>query len=238
MSILGAAAEVVAIGGTVIEGICLASFWLGRSVRVLPLVSLFIASQFVSDAVLVWVSHSKDIWPLLVGSTYAGYLFEAAALWELAVKLQGNSLGRSPAKLRTVGFLVMSAAALAVYFLQNDNSYNDFGRAEQTFLHIDLSISIFRVLALVTILGLARSKYARRNSLPLKITIGFALYAVCCLLKHAFNEIAPHWKVASVYFTASELACGCIWIAVLSWISVGAVQLTFNSENAKILKTS
>jgi hypothetical protein len=220
MTALDTAKQVLLVGGLASEGLCALAFLVTGKVRNLPLVFSFIAYLFLSDASLILIAQHSDVWAALVITTYVGYLFEAAAVWELAWKLGGTVGKEEPSlKWRYAGIFAIFCA-LATALITDIHSYNDFGSTAQTFLNVDQAVSIFRVLVLLAILLFMRLEISGPKALPSRTILAFTTYAVCGSVKHALNELAPRMQFPSGTFAVSECVCGFVWVLlllVLTW---------------------
>jgi hypothetical protein len=224
--------QLLAITGVGTEGVCALLFVSAGKVRKLPLVFAFLAYLTVSDASLIVIARREDVWPALMLTTYIGYFIEAAAVWEVAWKLidtSGKYFGRY--RLRALTFCC-GMLLIGSYLMTNMMSYKGFGAAEQTFLHIDMWISIYRVLVFIAMFAFLRIDSSRQNGLTTRIAIMFAAYASFALLRHGFDELAPKLKIPVESFVIADCTCGFIWILLL----FGICWYLFRSEVCRIVE--
>jgi len=235
MTTFDIAQQVLSIAGLASEGLCALSFVVSGKVRSLPLVFCYLTYLFVSDSVLILIARTSDIWPVLVITTYIGYLVEAAAVWELACRLLRNSgSGATSLKWRLTA-LCCVLSALAAYLMTDMQSYSDFGSAEQNFLRVDLAVSILRVLAFIAILVFLRLESSGPNAVTSRVISVFAAYAICAMLEHVLNELAPRLKLPAGTFSVSECVCGYMWVfllCILIWQVLRPVAASLDSTES------
>lgn len=218
MKTLDFAAEALSILGVGVEGLCGLFFVLSGKVRKLPLVSSFVAYLFVSDAFLVLFVRRSDIWPMLEATSYIGYIFEAMALWELARLLLGSfGIGATVRKWQIISLFCI-VGSFAAYLMTNMQSYIEYGSAEQRFLHIDLAVSIFRVLALIVIVFLLQFDDSEDHLLITRVTLVFAAYAVCVMLKDILDELVPRLGLPGETYEINDCVCGYVWVLLLFFL--------------------
>ena len=222
MTTLEFANQGLLIGGLVAEGLCTFCFLSRRKVRSLPLVFSYLAYLFVSDSALALIAHKTDVWPALVATTYLGYFVEAAAIWELSCRLLQNTGGGPTRMKRKLTALFCIFSALGACLLTNMKSYSDFGSVEQRFLHTDITVSIFRVLAFLGILAFLRLDIHGASALASRVTLIFAAYAIVCMLKHVLNELVPTLGLSTSIFQISECVCGFVWVFLL-FVLIGQI---------------
>jgi hypothetical protein len=215
MSTFRIAEQLLPAVGLAVEGICVLSFVVSRTFRRLPFVFSFLVYLFVTDAILIRLAHISDNWLALVVTTYIGYLVEAAAVWELAYQLLRNSgSGATSIKWR-IAALCCVLSALGAYLLTNLQSYSNFGFDEQRYLHVDLTVSILRVLIFIAILMFLRLESSGPNAVTTRVVLAFAAYAVCIMLWHVLNELAPALNLPPITFEFSECVCSYVWVLLL-----------------------
>ena len=205
----------LAYAGLVAEGLCVVSFLVTGMARHLPAVFGFLAYLFLSDAFLVAVVPASESWRALVITTYISYLFEAAAITELAVRVALTARLKTASKRVRVTALWCTFLMLATFLMANPRSYGDFGVEEGHFLRVDLTAAIFRALAFVALLVSRRRDKWVHYTLAVRITLLFAVYAIGDLLMHIFNELGPWLRLPGSAFEISECVCGYAWIILL-----------------------
>jgi len=210
------ATRALVYAGLVAEGICVASLVFTGKAKQLPLVFSFLAYLFISDAALLFVVPKSQSWPALVITTYIGYFLEVAAIWELASIAALTSRWEATSKRLRVGSLWLAFLVLGTLLLANTNGYRNFGVEEGTFLRVDVSASIFRVLAFITILWFRRRGNRASYVLAIQATLVFAAYAICSLMMHVFNQLDRWYVFPHDAFQISECSCGYVWIILLS----------------------
>jgi hypothetical protein len=214
------ATHTLAITGLTAEGLCVASFLIRGKVQSLPLVFSYLAYLFTSDALLILLVPKSDSWPALVITTRIGYFLEFAAVLELAYNLLEDThavQGLRGIRITAIWSVVLMSAAILIINLQ---SYGDFGASEQSFLQFDLFVSILRALAIIAIMMFLGLRASGPKAFPSLVTLVFAAYAICDLVKHIVNELDPWLQLPPNTFEFNECACGFIWVflmAMLSW---------------------
>jgi hypothetical protein len=215
MKLLSFAINTLSAFGVFMEAACVWLFIAKRQVRKLPFVFMFLTYSLCSDVALVAIQQAMDMWPVLVITTYIGYLFEAAAVWELALTLLDRWHSAAAAHKMRITALGCAFCLFSTYVMTSIRSYGAFGSSEQMYLRVDLTISICRVLALSFVLAMAGKQASGKNRLVVQVAIAFAVYAVCALLKHAFWELAPRWNLPATTFSIADCACSLIWVMLL-----------------------
>jgi len=216
MKLLSFAISAISALGLLMEAACVWLFVSKRQVGKLPIVFLFLTYSLCSDLTLVAIDREMDVWSALVITTYIGYVFEAAAVWELAcmfLKCSHSAVATHKMRLTALG----CALCLPVtYLMTSMPSYGTFGSAERMFLRVDLTASICRVLILSVVLAMGGIHACGKNRLVTQVTIAFAAYAVCALLKHAFCELAPMWNLPTTAFSIADCTCSLVWVMLLA----------------------
>src|ERR1700676_4611881 len=135
MTALDFTARALSIGGLAVESLCAISFALARKVGSLPFVFFFLIYMSLSYAMLLIIAETRDVWPALVFTTYIGYFFEAAAVWELVCHLLKTSAAvRDSHKVRIAVLFIL--CGVVTLLMTNLHSFEYLGVNEQQFLHI------------------------------------------------------------------------------------------------------
>jgi len=216
MNVLGLAINTISALGLFAEASCVWLFISKRQVCTLPFVFMFLTYSLCSDLTLVAIGREMDVWPALVITTYIGYLFEAAAVWELAFILLNRSHSAAATHKMRLTVLACALCLPLTYVMTSMHSYGAFGSTERLFLRIDLTASICRVLTLSVVIAMAGIQASEKNRLATQVTIAFAVYAVCALLKHAFCELSPMWNLPATAFSIADCTCSVVWVTLLA----------------------
>jgi hypothetical protein len=99
--------------------------------------------------------------------------------------------------------------------MTNMQSYIEYGSAEQRFLHVDLTVSIFRVLVLIPIVFLLHFDDSEDHVLVNRVTLVFAAYAVCVMLKDILDELVPRLGLPVETYQTNDCVCGYVWVFLL-----------------------
>jgi len=231
MAILSSLQFIVAIGGTILEGVCVISLFVTGHVRRLPFVISFLLYLFISDCFLISLQTSGYELPSFLYTTCAGYVFEAAALfnlWHEKVVI----IGRARWLAMLISVLVALGCVCFSHFGSLTKAYDQVLYAQRNLLIIDQVVSIVRILLLLSLFTLRDLQKKRFTGLERLIVLALAVYAIFALLNHVVGGLCSSTQLQTEVFGVTNLISGVVWILLLTLISWRALDFPGGHKQA------